>query len=42
MDNQCRFCSEKKRENLYNRGGRKICSLCMKVIIETVQDYVKT
>lgn len=40
--NKCHFCGESRTEMLYLRGDKKVCSICMKVIIETIEDYVKT
>jgi len=37
----CHICGEGRHEYLYNRGGKKVCSLCIKVILDIVIDYVK-
>lgn len=38
--NCCHFCGEDKLEMLYNKGGKKVCSVCIKIILEILVDYV--
>lgn len=40
-ENSCHFCGNTDRSMLYNKGGRKVCSVCIKIILETITDYAQ-
>lgn len=36
---ECHFCRENEPAMLYNKGGRKVCSVCIKIFLEIYDDY---
>lgn len=40
-EKNCHICGETDESMLYNRGGLKVCSICIKVVLDIVFDYIE-